>query len=36
VTGKCAGTAPWSWVKIAFASFVVLCIALTILYFFGQ
>jgi predicted RNA-binding Zn-ribbon protein involved in translation (DUF1610 family) len=36
VTGKCDGTAPWSWVKITFLVLTILTIALIYLYLSGQ
>ena len=36
VTGKCDGTAPWSWVKITIAVMVILTIVMIILFIAGQ
>lgn len=36
VTGKCSGTAPWSWVKITLAVLTALIILMIILYAAGQ
>jgi predicted RNA-binding Zn-ribbon protein involved in translation (DUF1610 family) len=36
VTGKCTGTAPWSWIKITLALLAILTIVLIVLYLKGQ
>jgi hypothetical protein len=36
VTGKCHGTAPWSWIKITLLVITLLTIAMIVLYFMGQ
>ncbi|MFZ2492532.1 MAG: zinc ribbon domain-containing protein, partial [Thermoanaerobaculia bacterium] len=36
VTGKCAGTAPWSWVKITFAAIAAMIVAMIVMYLAGQ
>jgi hypothetical protein len=36
VTGKCSGTAPWSWVKITIAVMVALIVAMVVLYAAGS
>jgi hypothetical protein len=35
-TGKCSGTAPWSWVKITFLVLTILTVLLIVLYLAGQ
>ena len=36
VTGKCTGTAPWSWVKITLLVITLLTVAMVVLYAMGQ
>ena len=36
VTGKCTGTAPWSWIKVTFAILAALTVLLIILWIEGQ
>lgn len=36
VSGKCTGTAPWSWVMITFLVLTLLTLALVLAYLFGQ
>lgn len=36
VTGKCTGTAPWSWVKVTLLVFTVMVIAMVLLYATGS
>jgi LSD1 subclass zinc finger protein len=36
VTGKCTGTAPWSWIKVSLAVFAALTVAMIVLWVLGQ